>query len=246
MSEGRWAEVGDGVLVRRYAELDLTVGLILGDAGCLVVDTRGDAEQGAELAAAVREVTALPWTVAITHAHFDHAFGTAAFAPCDVWAHKGCRAVLAAETSPGIVLPGRLVADRAELSLGGRRIVLAHFGPAHTSHDLVVHVPDAGVVFAGDLVEHAPGGSFTTESFGPDTTLASWPSALDGLLALEPRVVVPGHGEPVGPDFVAALREPLETLARLKAAVDAGELTREQAVARSPFPAEVTDRVVSV
>lgn len=241
MADGRWAEVGDGVFARRYAELDLTVGLVVGGTGCLVVDTRGDAEQGAELAAAVREVTALPWTVALTHAHFDHAFGTAAFVPCDVWAHEGCRAALTAKISPGIVLPGSLVSHTAELSLGDRRVVLTHLGPAHTDHDLVVRVPDAGVVFAGDLVEHAPGGSFTAESFGSDTTLGAWPSALDGLLALEPRVVVPGHGEPVGPGFVAELREPLARLVELCDGVESGELTREEAKDRSPFPADVTE-----
>jgi len=57
---GRWVEVGDGVLARRYGELDLTVGLVVGDGACLVVDTRGDAVQGTELAAAVRSVTAAP------------------------------------------------------------------------------------------------------------------------------------------------------------------------------------------
>jgi hypothetical protein len=46
----RWLEIGDGVLVRRYAELDLSIGLVLGSTGCLVIDTRGDETQGAELA----------------------------------------------------------------------------------------------------------------------------------------------------------------------------------------------------
>src|SRR5690606_17819842 len=91
-----WLEVGDGVLARRYAELDLTVGLVLGAERALVVDTRGDARQGAELAAAVRSLTPLPLVVAITHAHFDHCFGTGAFAPAPVHALPRCREVLAA------------------------------------------------------------------------------------------------------------------------------------------------------
>ncbi|GAA0939763.1 hypothetical protein [Virgisporangium aurantiacum] len=57
---GRWIEAADGVLVRRYQELDLSVGLVVGGESCLVVDTGGDAGQGAE-PAAVREVTPLPW-----------------------------------------------------------------------------------------------------------------------------------------------------------------------------------------
>lgn len=264
MGEGRWTEAGDGVFVRRYAELDLSVGLIVGDRRCLVVDTRGDATQGAELVAAVREMTSLPWSVVLTHAHFDHSFGASAFLPCEVWAHEGCRAALArtgprdrrhwaeryrAEGRPAIaddlaateiVLPDRLVADRAELDLGGRRVLLAHAGRAHTDHDLAVHVPGAGVTFAGDLVEHAPGGSFTAESFGPDSTLETWPAALDRLLALGSRVVVPGHGEPVDPTFVAAQRQPLVTLTSLRSQVRNGTLSLQDALARSPFPADVT------
>ncbi|MEU6646390.1 MBL fold metallo-hydrolase [Saccharomonospora sp. NPDC046836] len=264
MAEGRWLEIADGVLVRRYTELDLSVGLVLADHGCLVIDTRGDAAQGAELAAAVREVTSLPWTVAITHAHFDHSFGTAALLPCEVWAHERCRAALEAEGAaqrerwaqhyrtegePGvaaaiaatdIVLPDRLVTTTAELDLGGRRVLLTHPGPGHTGHDLLVHIPDAAVVFAGDLVEHAPGGSFTAESFGPDTDLGHWPAALDRILQLRPRVVVPGHGEPVELAFVVAARDDLADLAALRAAVRAGELTTARALTRSPFPADVT------
>ncbi|WP_345033387.1 MBL fold metallo-hydrolase [Kutzneria kofuensis] len=86
----RWIEVADGVHVRRHEELDLSLGLVVGDDACLVVDTGGDEAQGAEWAAAVRAVTPLPWTVVLTHAHFDHAFGTQAFLPCPVLAHPNC------------------------------------------------------------------------------------------------------------------------------------------------------------
>lgn len=262
MGDGRWVEVGDDVFARRYQELDLTVGLVIGADACLVIDTRGDAGQGAELAAAVREVTPHPWTIVLTHAHFDHSFGTSAFGRCEVWAQRGCRADLAkngtetrqtwaqryreqnqttiadAIAGTGIVLPERLVTDSAELAIGGRSVVLTHFGPAHTGHDLVVHVPDADVIFAGDLVEHGP--SFTTGSFGSDTVLPGWPSVLAEILALRPRVIVPGHGDPVGPEFVATQRETLAILIGLRARIDAGELAEDDALARSPLPADIT------
>ncbi|MFC4000276.1 MBL fold metallo-hydrolase [Prauserella oleivorans] len=264
MSDGRWIQLADGIHVRRYEELDLSVGLVVGTRRCLVVDTRGSAAQGAELAAAVRELTGLPWTVALTHAHFDHSFGTAAFRPAPVWAHPGCRDALATDgeaqraewaaryradgharlaadlaASP-IVLPDRLVAGSTRLDLGGRSVLLTHLGPAHTGHDLAVHVPDAGVVFAGDLVEHEPGGSFTAESFGPDTHLEAWPAALDRLLALAPDVVVPGHGEPVGRGFVVWARMTLATLAGLRAAVRSGRLDADAAVRDAPLAPDVT------
>ena len=217
---GRWAEVADGVYARRYEELDQTLGLVVGAAGCLVIDSGTDETHGAEFAAAIRQVTSLPWTLVITHAHFDHFFGTAAFLPCAVWAHERCATEMAdsaehrrswveryeSEGKPEparrlaaarLVLPTELLADRATLDLGGRRVDLVHPGPAHTDHDVFVHVPDAAVVFAGDLVEEG-----APPSIGPDADVANWPAALDILLSLNPDVVVPGHGDPVSPAYV--------------------------------------------
>jgi len=254
----KWTEVADGVLVRRHREMDLSVGLVVGEESCLVVDTGRDARQGAELAAAVREVTPLPWQVALTHAHFDHSFGTEAFAPCPVWAHRLCRDDLQATgeeqreavarlyrergdvevgdriAAVRLVLPDRLVDDAAELDLGGRRVVLRHFGPAHTDHDLVVHVPDVGAVLVGDLVEHGAPPHFD------DAFPQSWSAALDGVLALDAPIVLPGHVDPVDRDFVRSQRAELATVAELCRDVAAGGLTVEQAVARSPYPEEFT------
>jgi glyoxylase-like metal-dependent hydrolase (beta-lactamase superfamily II) len=257
--EGQWVEVADRVLVRRYAELDLSVGLVMGDGGCLVVDTRGDERQGAELASEVRRITRDPWTVVITHSHFDHSFGTRAFLECPVWAQEGCRADLIAngetareawtlryraEGQAGIaddlakteiVLPDRLVADRAELAVGGRRVVLTHFGRGHSSNDLVVHVPDAGVVFAGDLVENGAPPAYE------DAYPLEWPAAVDGVLGLAgDGTVVPGHGDPVDRPFVVAQRAEIGALSRLCGEVAAGRMSVQEAVRLSPYPEETT------
>ncbi|QYN34431.1 MBL fold metallo-hydrolase [Pseudonocardia sp. DSM 110487] len=251
MTDGRWVEVGDGVLARRYGELDLTVGLVLGAERALVVDTRGDARQGAELAAAVRTVTRLPLAVAITHAHFDHCFGTAAFAPAPVYALPRCRAVLAAtaaaqrdrwsayyrdrdtDTADALAATEPPLPDAdapATLDLGGRSADLLHLGRGHTDHDLVVAVSDAGVVFAGDLVEQGAPPDLE------DAVVPEWPATLDALLALEPRTVVPGHGDPVNPAFVAGQRAELAEVAALHAAVAEGRLSAAEAAHRSPYP----------
>jgi glyoxylase-like metal-dependent hydrolase (beta-lactamase superfamily II) len=163
----------------------------------------------------------------LTHAHFDHVFGTAAFSPCPVWAHERCHeALLAIEphrqdwveryrtqddperadrlAAARLVLPTDLLVDRVTLDLGDREVALVHPGPGHTDHDVVVHVPDAGVVFAGDLVEQG-----APPSAGPDAVLAAWPAALDAVLALGAEVMVPGHGEPVDRAFVLAQRDEL-------------------------------------
>ncbi|WP_329425635.1 MBL fold metallo-hydrolase [Streptosporangium sp. NBC_01495] len=200
--EARWVEVADRVLVRRYAELDLSVGLVMGDGGCLVVDTRGDERQGAELLSEVRRITRDPWTVAITHSHFDHSFGTRPFLGRPVWAHEGCRADLVENgdrareewarhyrdlgrpdiaddiAKTEIVPPDHLVTDRARLVVGGRPVVLAHLGRGHSGNDLVVHVPDAGVIFAGDLVENGAPPAYE------DAYPLEWPATVAGLLDL--------------------------------------------------------------
>lgn len=246
----RWLELGDGVFARRYAELDLSVGLVVGGERCLVIDTRSDPSQGAELVAAVREVTPLPWTVVITHDHFDHCLGTSAFLPASVWAHPRCRDSLAAggqrqfdeartwyaqeglPEPPRVdpVVPDRTVTARTSIPLGGRMLEVRHPGPGHTDHDLVVWVPDAGVLFAGDLVEQGAPPDFT------DAVPSAWPAALDALLELSPEVVVPGHGAVVDAGFVAAQRDELAVVARLCTA----GLSEAEAEARSPYDERTT------
>ncbi|MCP2259720.1 Glyoxylase, beta-lactamase superfamily II [Streptoalloteichus tenebrarius] len=263
MERGRWVEVADGVFARRYVELDQTLGLVVGGERCLVVDTGGNDPQGEELAAAVREVTPLPWSVVVTHAHWDHFFGTAAFGPCDVWAHPRCQEAMAnsaeaqradwarryqdegrseladALLSATLVLPDREVTSRVDLDLGGRTVTLLHPGRGHTDNDVVVHVPDVAAVFAGDLVEQG-----APPSIGEDAYPLEWPSALDAVLAMDPVVVLPGHGEPVDRAFTEAQRDELAALADLLRAVRAGELSLDAALRRSPYPDDVTRPVL--
>ncbi|GAB1513751.1 MBL fold metallo-hydrolase [Actinophytocola sp. KF-1] len=225
---GRWVEVANGVYARRYVELDQTLGLVVGDTHCLVIDTGTDEVHGASMAAAVRFVTPLPWTVVITHAHFDHFFGTAAFLPASVISHERCRALILAEgerqrrawsakyrsegkaeqaerlAAAQLVAPTEVITSQVLLDLGGRTVTLIHPGPAHTDHDLFVHVPDVDVVFAGDLVEQG-----APPSVGPDSNVPNWPAALDRILDLRPAVVVPGHGDPVDAEFVRRQRNEL-------------------------------------
>ncbi len=251
----RWIEVAPGVLVRRYAELDLSVGLVIGEDAALVVDTRSDPDQGAELRAAVGEITHLPHSVVLTHAHFDHCLGTAAFLPAPVWAHPRCRDDLAgggaaqhAEAlawarehdparEPVLVrpaVPDHTVRGRTEIDLGGRRVLLTHPGPGHTDHDMVVFSPDTGVLFAGDLVEQGADPDFT------DAYPMDWPAALNTLLRLGPRIVVPGHGDPVDATFVTEQRDDLAALAAVCRAVLTGELDPDGAVAASPLRPSTT------
>jgi glyoxylase-like metal-dependent hydrolase (beta-lactamase superfamily II) len=210
-----WHEVGSGVYVRRYPFLDQTIGAVVGQERVLVLDTRSTSVQGRELVRDVRELTALPWVVVNTHAHFDHAFGNASFRPCEIWAHAGCAEVLRTQgpaqrenvvrwvpdlleelNGTPIDPPDRTFEEAVDLDLGGRLVELRHLGRGHTDHDVVVRVPDTGIVFSGDLVEHGAPPGFE-DSFPLD-----WPATLGLLLDLVDGVVVPGHGEPVGREFV--------------------------------------------
>jgi glyoxylase-like metal-dependent hydrolase (beta-lactamase superfamily II) len=86
------------------------------------------------------------------------------------------------------------------VEVGGRRIDLLNLGPAHTAADSVVRVPDAGVLFAGDLLFI---GCTPIVWAGP---IANWIAACDAMIALDAPTVVPGHGPITDPDGIRAVR----------------------------------------
>jgi 2-keto-4-pentenoate hydratase/2-oxohepta-3-ene-1,7-dioic acid hydratase in catechol pathway/glyoxylase-like metal-dependent hydrolase (beta-lactamase superfamily II) len=86
------------------------------------------------------------------------------------------------------------------VDVGGRRINLLNLGPAHTAADSVVHVPDAGVLFGGDLLFI---GCTPIVWAGP---IANWVAACDAMISLDAPTVVPGHGPVTDPDGIRAVR----------------------------------------
>lgn len=86
------------------------------------------------------------------------------------------------------------------VEVGGRRVDLLNLGPAHTAADSVVHVPDAGVLFGGDLLFI---GCTPIVWAGP---IANWVAACDAMIALDAPIVVPGHGPVTDPDGIRAVR----------------------------------------
>lgn len=230
MDEG-WEELADGVVRRRLPRWDATAGAVAGPDGVLAVDTGASLQEGARLRAALRTRFGRPVThVALTHPHFDHVLGTAAFAGVQVYGAVGAETLLsahrtreelaadavrhgmapraAAEAVDVLVVPHHAVSGELALSLGrGREVLLANVGPGHTAHDLVILAPGTpDVVFCGDLVEESG-----PPQAGPDAQPARWPEALDRLLALggDDALYVPGHGAVVDAAFVRAQREEL-------------------------------------
>jgi glyoxylase-like metal-dependent hydrolase (beta-lactamase superfamily II) len=103
------------------------------------------------------------------------------------------------------------------LDLDGTRVDLLYVGPAHTEGDVVVHVPDDGVVLTGDVLFHR------CTPIGWEGSTGRWIAALARIEALAPEWVVPGHGPVCGVDGVREMREYLEYVQReASAAYDAG------------------------
>src|SRR5262249_32403437 len=102
-------------------------------------------------------------------------------------------------TPPTTVIDGDRTYD-----LDGLRVDVLYVGPAHTEGDLIVHVPDRGVVFTGDVLFHR------CTPIGWEGSTQQWIAALSSIEALAPHWVVPGHGPVCGVDGVRAMREYLE------------------------------------
>jgi glyoxylase-like metal-dependent hydrolase (beta-lactamase superfamily II) len=256
---GGFVRIADGVHVLREPLLHVNVTLVVGDGAALLVDTLSTAGQAAELAAAARAVTAHPWTVVNTHHHFDHCFGNATLAadpPRPLYAHEVAAEAMREEADrlrreayaelrdehPGLaeevagtvlLAPTHTVHGETVLDVGGRRVLLRHPGRGHTAGDLVVHVPDADVLIAGDLVEQSGPPAFE-ESYP-----LQWPDTVAELLRMTTpaTVVVPGHGEPVDAAFVRAQHEQLVELAWLIRAGHTGGAPPERVAAEAPFGA---------
>jgi cyclase len=85
-------------------------------------------------------------------------------------------------------VPSEPFEGRLDLRVGDRDVTFVELGPAHTGSDSIVHVPDAAVAFTGDLL-FIDGTPIAWQ--GP---IQNWLDACETILALDARVLVPGHG----------------------------------------------------
>jgi len=261
---GGWQEVGERVFARRYRFLDQEIGAILTAAGPVVIDTRSTVGHAREVLADLRELTHQPVAAVIdTHHHFDHTYGNHEFRPAPIWGHLRCAQRIqhvvddpaahaanraeVAEEYPRIAdeladvvpdPPDRTVGDEgADIEIGGRRLELRWLGRGHTDNDLVIRVPDASVVFTGDLLENgAP--PWTGDGYPLD-----WPVTTEAILALTlgpvPVAVVPGHGAVGDRAFVERSLAELRTMADLGRRLEAQEIDLAEALAAAPWPADI-------
>jgi glyoxylase-like metal-dependent hydrolase (beta-lactamase superfamily II) len=223
-----WEQLTDSVHRCRLPFLDVTVGLVQGRTGALLVDTGTTLAQAAGIDADVRQIAGRRVThVVLTHKHFDHVLGSAVFAEAETYCAPEVVEYLSSatdqlradalrygadveETDRAIAAlrpPEHAVKD-AVVDLGDRRVTIAHLGRGHTTADLVVVVPDDDggrvVVFSGDLIEES-----ADPAIDEDSDVAAWPATLDRVLAIggPDAIYVPGHGSVVGAEFVRRQRD---------------------------------------
>ncbi|ANN18672.1 MBL fold metallo-hydrolase [Amycolatopsis orientalis] len=233
---GQAVEVARDVVVipNRGVELVPNIGVIGGTRSVLVVDT-GLGPRNAEkvLAFAVEHARGRRLYLTTTHFHPEHAFGAQVFADQATYLVNSAQAADLVHKGPGylemfrglgapvarnledveLIAPDVVYEDGYDLDLGGRVVRLGATGRAHSQGDQVVTVPDAGVLFTGDLVE---AGQFAIFPWFPpydtDVSGSRWIEVLRRLDAAGPDLVVPGHGDVSGRRILTDVREYLELL----------------------------------
>ena len=212
-------EIAPGVWVIPDQRVPLVpnIGIILGDHSALVVDTgMGPANGAAVLAAAQQLAGGRKLILTLTHFHPEHGFGAQAFkGVAEIVYNRAQAAELASKGAPYLKMfrgmsPAIAAAlentilvdadylyegDHHVIDLGGRSAVLRTWGAAHTRADQVVWLPEERVLFTGDLAEERIFPIFPW--FPPDDAdidARGWLGALDAMVELSPRIVVPGHG----------------------------------------------------
>lgn len=195
-------------------------GFVVTPDGVVVFDTLGTPVLGEKLIKAIRRVSSQPIRrVIVSHYHADHIYGLQPFKAigAEIWAHQGGKEYLASEGAQSRLQQRRkdlfpwvnehtplLPADRwltgdEKFELGGVHFELHHVGPAHSPEDMVLLVKEDGTLFSGDLVFKG------RVPFVGDADSAAWLKALDRLIALRPKFLIPGHGA-ASHDAVATLR----------------------------------------
>jgi len=191
------------------AEGDPNSGIIIGDDGVMVVDAQATPVMAREVIERVRKVTDKPIKyVLLTHYHAVRVLGASAYADAEILASAETRALIeergqadmdseigrfprlfrAVESIPGLTWPSITFPDEISVWLGRREVRIMHIGRGHTAGDVIAYVPDANVVFSGDLVE------YHSACYCGDAHFTDWPATLDRLAEFSAVALVPGRG----------------------------------------------------
>ncbi|MGF1553417.1 MAG: quinoprotein relay system zinc metallohydrolase 2 [Paracoccaceae bacterium] len=220
------------------------LGVVVGERSVAVIDAGGSPMVARDLLAAIRRITDRPVShLILTHMHPDHVLGAPVLAAegariagharlararaARADAYRASAAEALGTPAAGLALPrvDLPVAERHEIDLGGRRLVLEAQPTAHTDNDLTVYDPATRTLFLGDLL-------FAGHMPVIDGSLTGWQALMRRLAGHEAARAVPGHG-PVAlpwPEGMAAQRAYLVALAEAtRAAIAAGRRIDEAA-----------------
>jgi glyoxylase-like metal-dependent hydrolase (beta-lactamase superfamily II) len=237
-----FSKLGDG-LYAYTAEGDPNTGIIVGDDCAMVIDTQATPAMAQDVIARVKAVTDKPIKyVLLSHYHAVRVLGASAYGASEVIASEATRKLIvergeqdkASEIQrfprlfrgvdsvpPGMTWPTLTFEKRMTLWLGRRRVEIVHLGRGHTAGDTIAWVPDAGVMFSGDLVE------YKSACYCGDAHFTDWPGTLDRLSAYNAKALVPGRGDAlVGREKVA------DAVAGTRAFLAATFETAQEAVAQ--------------
>jgi glyoxylase-like metal-dependent hydrolase (beta-lactamase superfamily II) len=201
-------ELGPG-LYAYTAEGDPNSGVIVGDDGVMVIDAQATPAMAEDVIARVAKVTDKPIKyVLLTHYHAVRVLGASVFKGATILASDATRGLIvergqqdmdseigrfprlfrAVETIPGLTWPHLTFPDEISVWLGKREVRIMFIGRGHTAGDVIALVPDANVVFSGDLVE------YKSACYCGDAHFTDWPATLDHLAELQAGALVPGRG----------------------------------------------------
>jgi glyoxylase-like metal-dependent hydrolase (beta-lactamase superfamily II) len=204
-----FVEIGAGVWAFT-AEGDPNTGVVIGDDGVMIVDAQATPAMAKQVVEKIRTVTDKPIRyVVLSHYHAVRVLGASGYGADEIIASEKCRAMIhergqedwdseferfprlfqAAETIPGLTWPTMTFERKMTIHLGKRRVDLMHLGRAHTAGDIVAHVPDAGVMLTGDIVE------YRSACYCGDAHFRDWPTTLDAIAGFNPEAIAPGRGD---------------------------------------------------
>ena len=219
-------------------ELFTTVSMfVVTDEGVLVADGQGSFEETARMVEEIGKITDQPIThVVICSDHGDHTAGNAAFPEgVEFIVHENSVAAMERirERTPEIPMPGTVISDRMDLTLGGRAIEVLFLGRAHTGGDLVVHLPEESVLFLTEAYLHrvypAMRSAYPSE----------WVAMLRRAREMNARVNIPGHGFVDSPEMLreelGIAIEALETVITESTRLHEMGLSPEEADAQADF-----------
>jgi glyoxylase-like metal-dependent hydrolase (beta-lactamase superfamily II) len=205
-----FSEIGKG-LYAFTAEGDPNTGVIVGDEGVMIIDAQATPAMAEAVIARVRGVTDKPIThVLLSHYHAVRVLGASAYKDAkmiiasdqtrelivergkqDMASEIGRfpRLFRGQETIPGLTWPTVTFSGEMSIWLGKREVRLSRPGRGHTAGDTVAYVPDANVLFSGDLVE------YKSACYCGDAHFADWPKTIRMLAAYDAKALVPGRGD---------------------------------------------------